>query len=238
MIVLSLLSVAILLTVFTVFGFIGWHISPKPKARNQSLYAHMPAPEVDETLDAPLSVAKRPVTRLMADLAPTPTPLTDPVADIDPMVAAAQSFESGHEPNATNIIPMPLAPVVETVATPKINQAADLLVDADRSDRLKFSALATMTPETVEAVVEKAGSGLEPHRLMTPEGRPDDLKIISGIGPRNEKELNDLGIYHYWQIASWTPEHVAWLYSRMSFPKRIVRENWMAQAARMATRAA
>ncbi len=98
----------------------------------------------------------------------------------------------------------------------------------------RVSSLATMTPESVEAAVQQAGTGLEPIRLETPRGSIDDLTVISGIGPGNQQELNALGIYHYWQIAGWTPEHVAWVSNRVRFPKRIVRENWMAQAARLA----
>ena len=98
----------------------------------------------------------------------------------------------------------------------------------------RVSSLATMTPESVEAAVQQAGTGLEPIRLETPRGGIDDLTVISGIGPGNQQELNALGIYHYWQIAGWTPEHVAWVSNRVRFPKRIVRENWMAQAARLA----
>jgi NADH-quinone oxidoreductase subunit E len=91
-----------------------------------------------------------------------------------------------------------------------------------------------MTPDSVEAAVQQAGSGLEPMRLDSPRGPVDDLTVISGIGPGNQQELNALGIYHYWQIAGWTPENVAWISNRVRFPKRIVRENWMSQAARLA----
>ncbi|OYW78672.1 MAG: hypothetical protein B7Z26_09405, partial [Asticcacaulis sp. 32-58-5] len=51
--------------------------------------------------------------------------------------------------------------------------------------------------------------------------------------PALEKTLNVLGIYHFWQVASWTPENVAWLAQRIENGDRIARENWMAQAARL-----
>ena len=37
--------------------------------------------------------------------------------------------------------------------------------------------------------------------LSGPRGVADDLKN-SGISPAIEKQLNDLGIFHYWQIAA------------------------------------
>ena len=41
--------------------------------------------------------------------------------------------------------------------------------------------------------------GFEP--LSGPRGVADDLKKLTGVSPTIEKKLNDLGIFHYWQIA-------------------------------------
>lgn len=46
-----------------------------------------------------------------------------------------------------------------------------------------------------------------PHRLKAPrKGKADDLTLIAGIGPDVRAKLNRLGIWHFEQIASWTPE--------------------------------
>jgi predicted flap endonuclease-1-like 5' DNA nuclease len=63
------------------------------------------------------------------------------------------------------------------------------------------------------------------------DGPADDLKKISGIGPKYEKLLNDIGIYYYKQIADWTPEQISWLDNRLEFPGRIVRDKWQEQAS-------
>ncbi len=126
-------------------------------------------------------------------------------------------------------------------ATPKLDMVATAAVPAnvtiereDNSLQKRVSSLAGMTPESIEAAVQQVGSGLEPVRLSAPQGNPDDLTVISGVADSNQRELNALGIYHYWQIAGWSPEHVAWISNRILFPKRVVRENWMSQAARLA----
>jgi len=62
----------------------------------------------------------------------------------------------------------------------------------------------------------------------------DDLKRISGVGPKLEGVLNELGFYHFDQIAAWTPEQVAWVDARLQFKGRIERDNWIAQAAEFA----
>ena len=62
------------------------------------------------------------------------------------------------------------------------------------------------------------------------DGKADDLKQISGIGPKLEETLNGLGIYHFDQIATWSAETVSWVDDFLSFKGRIDREDWIAQA--------
>lgn len=88
------------------------------------------------------------------------------------------------------------------------------------------------TPVKGEAaeVVEKQPETLSAAR----EGGADDLKKINGVGPKLESLLNELGFYHYDQIAAWTEAEIAWVDSRLTFKGRIVRDNWVAKAAELA----
>ncbi|SHJ20602.1 NADH-quinone oxidoreductase subunit E [Wenxinia saemankumensis] len=71
----------------------------------------------------------------------------------------------------------------------------------------------------------------EPERLDAPrEGGADDLKRINGIGPQLESTLNELGFYHFDQIASWGSEEIAWVDNRVRFKGRITRDDWVGQA--------
>lgn len=55
-----------------------------------------------------------------------------------------------------------------------------------------------------------------PFRLDAPrDGRPDDLKLLKGIGPKLEARLNALGIYHFDQIASWGPAEIEWVQAEL-----------------------
>ena len=85
---------------------------------------------------------------------------------------------------------------------------------------------------------EKGPDGHPGHRpptLEAPEGESaDDLKLLKGIGPQNERRLNALGIFHFRQIAAWTPDEAAWVGSYLAFPGRIEREKWTAQARALA----
>ena len=87
------------------------------------------------------------------------------------------------------------------------------------------------TPQS-SAHVEEA----RPETLYTapPAEGADDLKRISGVGPKLEQTLNDLGIYRYAQIADWGPSDIAWVDNRLKFKGRIERDDWMSQARRLA----
>ncbi len=75
----------------------------------------------------------------------------------------------------------------------------------------------------------------KPVALEAPrDGKADDLKRISGVGPKLENTLNTLGIYHFDQIAQWGPETIAWVDNYLSFKGRIDREDWIAQAKALA----
>ncbi|MBL1437190.1 MAG: NADH-quinone oxidoreductase subunit NuoE [Rhodobacteraceae bacterium] len=76
----------------------------------------------------------------------------------------------------------------------------------------------------------------KPELLSAPNGEADDLKMIKGIGPKLENELNGAGVYHFSQIASWTEKEVAWADENLvSFKGRISRDNWVSQAKELAT---
>ena len=77
-------------------------------------------------------------------------------------------------------------------------------------------------------------AGAPPQGIAAPEGEPDDLQQISGIGPGIERILHELGIYHFRQIAEFTPDNVAWVNQRLRFKGRIEREDWIGQARKLA----
>jgi predicted flap endonuclease-1-like 5' DNA nuclease len=91
-------------------------------------------------------------------------------------------------------------------------------------------------PRTAAAAppTSEAGEGLAPPSLPAPDGEPDDLKQINGIGPSIEKTLHELGIWHFRQIAAFTPDNIAWVDQRLRFKGRIAREDWVGQASRLA----
>lgn len=89
------------------------------------------------------------------------------------------------------------------------------------------------------AVVLPVGKDLMPEDFKRPSamerpGMPDDLKLISGIGPKLEQVLNGLGVWTYAQIAAWKAEEIAWIDDYLAFAGRIERDEWLEQASTLA----
>ena len=94
----------------------------------------------------------------------------------------------------------------------------------------------TVAPEDAERAAAADAVGTRPMAIAGPlAGRADKLTLIKGVGPQNEKKLHGLGVYHFAQIAAWTPENATWAGSFMAFPGRIEREDWIGQAKLLAT---
>lgn len=64
--------------------------------------------------------------------------------------------------------------------------------------------------------------------------RVDDLKLISGVGPKIEKTLHGLGIYTFAQVAAWKKAEREWVDGYLSFHGRIERDDWVRQAKALA----
>jgi hypothetical protein len=47
--------------------------------------------------------------------------------------------------------------------------------------------------------------------------------------------LNELGIFHFSQIAAWTPAEIRWIGQQLAFPERIELDDWVGQAIVLAS---
>ena len=58
----------------------------------------------------------------------------------------------------------------------------------------------------------------------------DDLKKIKGISSKVENDLNNLGIYHFEQIAKWTNKNCDWIEEFLMIPGCAKNNQWVDQA--------
>lgn len=77
----------------------------------------------------------------------------------------------------------------------------------------------------------------KPELLDAPRGgKPDDLGLIWGVADKLAAKMNALGIWHFDQIAAWTPANVAWFEEAMEgFKGRISRDKWIEQSRKLAS---
>jgi NADH-quinone oxidoreductase subunit E len=81
------------------------------------------------------------------------------------------------------------------------------------------------------ATTDGSSENDKPELLSAPRnGKKDNLTRIKGVGIKIEESLNEIGIYHFDQIAAWDTENIAWADSTLGFPGRAKREEWVAQA--------
>jgi len=87
-------------------------------------------------------------------------------------------------------------------------------------------------PAAAPKPVERKQQRSEPKILSAAlYGEKDDLKLISGVGPKLETLLNKNGVYYFWQVASWSRSDINVIDERLdAFKGRIFRDDWVTQA--------
>ncbi|EKF42687.1 NADH dehydrogenase subunit E [Nitratireductor indicus C115] len=136
----------------------------------------------------------------------------------------------------------PKTDAIETakaVASPspvKTDEAAARKAPARKTHAKSAPAVAKASPAKA-AAAKAAKPSLEdknrPQGIARPV-TPDDLKMISGVGPKIEGILHDLGIFTFAQVAAWKKAEREWVDGYLSFHGRIEREDWVKQAKALA----
>jgi NADH-quinone oxidoreductase subunit E len=85
--------------------------------------------------------------------------------------------------------------------------------------------------------VGSSSSNAKPELLIGPRGgKGDDLGLIWGVAEKLAEKLNAMGIWHFDQIAKWTPANVAWFESQVDgFKGRVDRDKWIEQCEKLAS---
>ncbi len=123
------------------------------------------------------------------------------------------------------------APIEETlVAEPAPVAEAAPEAPAEAAPEPEAPVAKKEAPAAKEEAPAAEGAAL----FATPEGDPDDLKQISGVGPVLEGKLHALGVTKFAQVAAFTAEDIAKVDDALSFKGRIERDDWLKQAAELA----
>lgn len=141
--------------------------------------------------------------------------------------------------------PVDLAPVTGTLRTleTRVNalarpQSVDLAPLDQRLNAIEteLGSLGKRLAEPKEvSTAPRHESSKEPRILSAAlYGKQDDLKLISGVGPKLERLLNQNGIFYFWQVAGWTNQDINIIDDRLDvFKGRIARDSWVSQAQQL-----
>lgn len=191
-----------------------------------------PAESAPKPTPAPEAPAAAPAAETVAEAAPEPAPEPKAVATED---AAAEDAAKA-EDSAPAVKSGTQLPGQEELAARKgewkYEAPAKEASAEDAPEEAPADAPVAATSD--ENAAEDAGEA-EPEVLTAArDGAADDLKKIKGVGPKLEQTLNELGFFHYDQIAKWTEAEIAWVDNRLKFKGRIQRDDWIAQAKDLA----
>jgi small subunit ribosomal protein S2 len=84
-----------------------------------------------------------------------------------------------------------------------------------------------------EAIAAPEAAGFQ--GLAGPRGTADDLKKLTGVSGEIEKKFNDLGIFHFWQLAELDHDNAHKIGEEVGLPTRA--DGWVAQAKAMTAEA-
>ncbi|MBT8077756.1 MAG: hypothetical protein KJO31_04230 [Gammaproteobacteria bacterium] len=141
--------------------------------------------------------------------------------DLDPVVKRLDAIESGFR-----ALPVP--------------QDVDLEPVVHRLDSIETEVRGLKAGHQADFSAERPGRARdrsEPVILSAAlYGHKDDLKKISGVGPKLERLLNKNGVFYFWQVASWKGSDIDIMDERLdSFKGRISRDDWVTQATSLSS---
>ena len=87
-------------------------------------------------------------------------------------------------------------------------------------------------PKEIEEDIPEA-VGTKPALYTEAPSEKDDLKKITGVGPKLEEAMNKLGVYQFAQVASWTNDEIMWIDDSLSVKGRIERDDWVGQVSEL-----
>ncbi|WP_426123124.1 NADH-quinone oxidoreductase subunit E [Pararhizobium sp. PWRC1-1] len=177
-----------------------------------------PGPQIDRIFSAPVGGLSTLLTPEKKPAAPRAKKVSDEAAvNVTPSNAGRAKTDA---PEAD--------PALKTPVTAKSESAANDKV----SGETKAEGGADVKPAAAAAKPSLEDKN-RPAGIAKPDA-VDDLKLISGVGPKIEGTLHELGIFTFAQVAGWKLVEREWVDGYLNFKGRIERDDWVKQAEALA----
>lgn len=149
-------------------------------------------------------------------------PTGAPEQDVeDDEAAAMRAIEGNWSPRRA------ASPRPRKVDLPEVSAEAAIIASA--------AAVASATAAASLATAPEPEAPGRPSGIPAPRlGVKDDLTHVIGILPIIETALNNLGLYHFDQVAELSDDNAGWIENHLGIAGRIRREHWREQARELA----
>ena len=150
--------------------------------------------------------------------------------------AAAEEKPAAKSNGAGEATPVKAPPAVKPLeakpvkATPAEVKKVEPKPVAVKAEPVKTPAKARAKVKVVAAEPVAAKPSTAPARSRKAAVKTDDLKRISGVGPKLEQVLHGRGILRFADIAAWNEADVERIDAELGFDGRIRRDDWVGQA--------
>jgi predicted flap endonuclease-1-like 5' DNA nuclease len=161
---------------------------------------------------------------------PVPAPVTEAAVAVTGAHGAGAHAPSAPAPAPVAAAAPVAAPVTAPIAAPVAAPVAPVMA-APAAAPMSAPPIAPPAEPVVTAAAPAVPAEKPRTLAAARDGRPDDLKLIKGIGPKMEAMLHRMGFFHFDQVAAWTPAELAWVDDNLEgFKGRASRDEWVAQA--------
>lgn len=185
-----------------------------------------PGPQIDRYFSAPEGGPQT----LLEDVKPVRTNLdAQPATDAAPVPPADAARPKDTAPETDQKLKTP-ATAPKAAAN---NVKAAEIQPLSGTAKSEAAASDAAKPAAIKAEKPSLEDKNRPKGIDKP-AEPDDLKMISGVGPKIEGILNELGIFTFAQVAAWKKAEREWVDGYLNFKGRIERDDWVKQAKALA----
>jgi len=190
--------------------------APAPKSGTASAASQAPAAMISSSTSSakPAASAK-------------PASAAKPAAAKKPAASKAASASTiSAKPKAA---PKASAAPKAAAAKPAASKTTAPKSTASKTGASKAATAKTAAPKAAASPKKAATAG----KTATAKG-PDNLRRLIGIGPVNERKLNELGVRTFADIAGWKAADIKRVEDALAFDGRVEREKWIEQAKLLA----
>ncbi|WP_018146774.1 hypothetical protein [Henriciella marina] len=178
-------------------------------------------------LESRLAYLGQPAARIDKDNRPPAQSAAQPARpSVNTSQTATTAPRPATPPGETRLKPAETGPDRTAARGPRFSSPLSALASAAQERQAS-------EPARPSVVTPEEGAPSKPPAQEAANGQADDLTRISGLSSSIELKLNEIGIWHYVQIARWSQGNLEWVDQEFGLDGQAKREGWISQARQL-----